>query len=899
MSGLGIHHDDSNRATSEDNEGVDLDSLMEFLHPNTEIGAVIKDDASSKQSESSNAADGGGVTSQSQISNVVYSNTGGDPMNRAAPLFEAANPNDNGANATARIVADLDGKRASAGESPSIETRMKPGDSISAGPTTAMAAPVEEEKEKVEHSPRADPPALAPDDHFFDKDNEKVYSADQQNQKKEGDVILTVTTSSYGVATETKSSGTESVSLPISNTGVAAVAAPSDESLRRDMMAGVGAVDVIDKTPTDEGANIAAAVAALKARNEEASVGTVDVIDKTPTDEGANIAAAVAALKARNEEASVGTVDVIDKKPTDEGANIAAAAAALKARNVERQKMEEQQKAEEEEQQKAALLQARQQQEQTRHVELLRQKQRQKQQEAQRLLQEAEQFQKEAETLEKLQRLQLEKEELKRTHVAQQDAVATLRGQIQHATTTATTRQQQQQTGQGQVQRQKQQQQHTGNADAISGPTASSYSPHQSSSLSYPYSDYSSEQQSLSALRMRNTQNNSIMKRRSPRRRSSHSEVDTTIDMESQQSHDGRKSEKVSSLSRLLAKGRATTTGNNSLVSTRNLLHKIIMNVLTNEDDETLGRDDTETHILLITLLVEAIIGILLAFAAITFTLFLYNHFVPHLPTAHNFRKAAFALMNDDETLKDFEKNAGLKFVEMREYTSIVREIEEATNKTKTGEIAVRTRSEYIAEMKDEIETNQYAVKIPEMVSSLELDRFCNVCIWSVSQNVNCIQRVGALKEKYKIPKYQAMLSAMEKKSCWKSTEQAKEERELKEKVDKLMKNWDESQKDFCPECEWDTNMSCISRVAYLHTTYGASLDEGKAKTMAQTKTCTNSFQEEDTEKLARFCSECEWGNKSSCGQRVEYMVYTYKNTERMAKLSAMQKPSCVLSKKE
>ena len=154
--------DDSNRATSEDDEGVDLDSLMEFFNPNTERGPVIKDDASSKQSESSNAADGGGVTSQSQISNVVYSNTGGDPMNRAAPLFVAANPNDNGANPTARIVADLDSVRASAGESPTIETRMKSDDSISAGPMTAMAALFEEVKEKAEHSPRADPPALAP-----------------------------------------------------------------------------------------------------------------------------------------------------------------------------------------------------------------------------------------------------------------------------------------------------------------------------------------------------------------------------------------------------------------------------------------------------------------------------------------------------------------------------------------------------------------------------------------------------------------------------------------------------------------------------------------------------------------------------------------------------------------
>ena len=54
-------------------------------------------------------------------------------------------------------------------------------------------------------------------------------------------------------------------------------------------------------------------------------------------------------------------------------------------------------------------------------------------------------------------------------------------------------------------------------------------------------------------------------------------------------------------------------------------------------------------------------------------------------------------------------------------------EIEGVTNKTKTGETTAKTQSEYTAEMKDENETNQYVVKILEMVSSLELDRFCEL----------------------------------------------------------------------------------------------------------------------------------------------------------------------------
>ena len=45
----------------------------------------------------------------------------------------------------------------------------------------------------------------------------------------------------------------------------------------------------------------------------------------------------------------------------------------------------------------------------------------------------------------------------------------------------------------------------------------------------------------------------------------------------------------------------------------------------------------------------------------VSLVLLLDHAFLLRLPTARNFRKATFAVMNDVETLRSFEENAGLK----------------------------------------------------------------------------------------------------------------------------------------------------------------------------------------------------------------------------------------------
>ena len=71
---------------------------------------------------------------------------------------------------------------------------------------------------------------------------------------------------------------------------------------------------------------------------------------------------------------------------------------------------------------------------------------------------------------------------------------------------------------------------------------------------------------------------------------------------------------------------------------------------------------------------------------------------------------------------------------------------------------------------------------------------------------------------------------------------------------------------------------------------------------MVEQPKCRDSFYVEDNKVIAKFCGWCDWGwngkKKMSCAQRVEYLMYMYRNPERVAKLGAMERPTCHLGHK-
>jgi len=389
-----------------------------------------------------------------------------------------------------------------------------------------------------------------------------------------------------------------------------------------------------------------------------------------------------------------------------------------------------------------------------------------------------------------------------------------------------------------------------------------------------------------------------MVKRRQPRNRQSESGVyDETAadrDVENQSSN-----VRGSSPGRSPRGRRAAAEPRRNSVPARELLRKIATAILTDIDDETLQREDTEMVLIAIALIKEAIIGILIAFAVISFALFLDHQFLLKFPTARNLRRATMSLMNDRETMINMEESSGLKFVDMDEYSTMMDYINSIAKKKALGKSMMEQASADMKKM--DKGWDQYWQEWPKLYASLGLDKFCHQCMWSKSQDITCANRVKVLQKTHDTPRRTAIMSAMKKDSCRKSdkglVKKAKQENQIKAQEGNLLENWAENIEDYCGQCQWEEKMTCDERVSFLNTQYHLTIDMGRMTAMDESKKCKISYQKKvqaaENEKLAKFCPLCQWGPRLTCRQRVEYLVYTYRDTERKAQLNALKKPSC------
>lgn len=351
--------------------------------------------------------------------------------------------------------------------------------------------------------------------------------------------------------------------------------------------------------------------------------------------------------------------------------------------------------------------------------------------------------------------------------------------------------------------------------------------------------------------------------------------------------------------------------------NTRELLHKIAIAIVTDLDDDTLQHEDTETILIIITLIKEALLGIFIAFCAVSFLLFFDYSLGLNIPTATNFRRATFAVMNERETLRNWEENVGIKFMDYEEFSGIGNEIDNAKNKTELAASILDTRSLDLINMQRDLSKTENEMN--GFMKKLGLDNFCEDCQWSHNQKKTCIERVNELGDKYKTPKFKAIMSAMQKDSCNKNgiakvveTSQDKVFREFREAdaappppppppankltaEEDVVQNWHKHAANFCDQCSWEEGMTCIKRSKFLNERYGSPLIEAMAKTLVETEKCRYSYYEQKIASLGGFCGTCVWGTKKSqtCNARVEYLMYTYKNAEVEAQLATMNKAAC------
>lgn len=281
---------------------------------------------------------------------------------------------------------------------------------------------------------------------------------------------------------------------------------------------------------------------------------------------------------------------------------------------------------------------------------------------------------------------------------------------------------------------------------------------------------------------------------------------------------------------------RATNHGGGPVVSYRILLRKIITAILTDLDDETLQREDTEWILIVITLFKEAMLGILIAFAAVSFVLFIDHRFLLHLPTARNFRRATFQLMNDRDTMSTFEESTGLKLVDENEYNSDLTEINNAANKTKMAMNIFESRSSDLISMQEE--SVKYVKLLPKLTTQLGMDQFCGECIWIYQpRKVTCNARVQQIQKKYGTSKNRAIVFALKNGACTNSGNALyNKARKGILNTNEVLADWETNKQYFCPDCMWDdeNEVTCLQRVVYLKEKRDKSINKGAAMAMRE-----------------------------------------------------------------
>eukprot|EP01083_Nonionella_stella_P057993 152013_1 len=75
--------------------------------------------------------------------------------------------------------------------------------------------------------------------------------------------------------------------------------------------------------------------------------------------------------------------------------------------------------------------------------------------------------------------------------------------------------------------------------------------------------------------------------------------------------------------------------------------------------------------------------GVVLGVLTISCLIFLDHRNILHFQSAHNFRNAAFQLLNDPETIATLEESSDMKFLNLSEYEAKVNEIDSAAEKLK------------------------------------------------------------------------------------------------------------------------------------------------------------------------------------------------------------------------
>eukprot|EP00580_Thalassiosira_gravida_P004276 CAMPEP_0201625564 /NCGR_PEP_ID=MMETSP0493-20130528/1312_1 /ASSEMBLY_ACC=CAM_ASM_000838 /TAXON_ID=420259 /ORGANISM="Thalassiosira gravida, Strain GMp14c1" /LENGTH=248 /DNA_ID=CAMNT_0048095565 /DNA_START=46 /DNA_END=792 /DNA_ORIENTATION=- len=203
----------------------------------------------------------------------------------------------------------------------------------------------------------------------------------------------------------------------------------------------------------------------------------------------------------------------------------------------------------------------------------------------------------------------------------------------------------------------------------------------------------------------------------------------------------------------------APGAGKNPVFLAKVIARKVLALLASSSDEEGVTQPSG-----FIALLKDVIVGIILGVMTISTLIFLDHRDVVHFQSAHNFRNAAFQLLNDPETIANVEESSDLKFMTIIEYESKRKELDSVVEKKAGNEEILKKRTEEAEVKKKEVEGMREEYEKLMGNPLLQLGSFCGSCSWKAG--TTCDSRVQFLKDTYNTRPIHAKLNAMLHESC-------------------------------------------------------------------------------------------------------------------------------------
>jgi len=219
----------------------------------------------------------------------------------------------------------------------------------------------------------------------------------------------------------------------------------------------------------------------------------------------------------------------------------------------------------------------------------------------------------------------------------------------------------------------------------------------------------------------------------------------------------------------LLAVGRPSSPakvggGGHNPVFLAKVVARKVFDIIMTDDDEA----DLTTAAGIVMLLKDIILGVILGVLTISLLIFLDHRNIVHFQSAHNFRNAAFQLLNDPETIANLEESSEMKFMTLQEYESKKKEIDGVQEKIKSSQETLEKRIKEAEEKQKEIDEIKDEHKTLMENPLLGLTYYNGGGSWS--GKLSCDQRVSYLQDTYNTRPLVAKIDAMKKPGCKKDS---------------------------------------------------------------------------------------------------------------------------------